>query len=733
MAEQPDRARAVFDRARTIASPAERRAYLDQACAGDAPLRRQVELLLWDQDADGDLLSGPVPERPTVLVQPRPAPEPDDSEGRTAIEALPAAAGLNFLQPSDKPDSLGRIGHYEMREVLGRGAFGVVFKAFDEKLRRVVAVKVLGPQLAGDEIARKCFLREARSAAAVRNEHVVSVYAVEELPIPYLVMEYVAGRTLQEKLSAGPLELPAVLRIGSQIADGLAAAHRQGLIHRDIKPPNILLENGVERVKVADFGLARATDGSSLTQPGLVAGTPMYMAPEQAKGEVVDSRADLFSLGSVLYALCTGQPPFHASTPLGVLQKVCETKPQPIRELNPHIPEWLCAIIDRLQAKKPADRGPSAEQTADLLSAGLAELQGGSPRQPETPREAISPPVRRMRFLGPAVVGVVLLLLLAAGLGLTEATGVTHLTGAWFRALPPGPTPSSNDDSTAAVPAPAAVPFPFSAEQAKALQEGWAKHLGVDVETKNSVQMPLRLIPPGEFAMTPNYQVRLSKPFRLGRCEVTVGQFRAFVQDAGYMTDMEKNPYGRVKLQDGSFEHKPAYNWRHPDVSAGDDYPVGQVSWHDAVEFCKWLSRKEHRTYRLPTDAEWDWAARSGSGAAYSYGDDPSVLGDYAWIDRNSGWKSHPVGLKKPNAWGLFDTYGNVCEYCQDWATDGLRPPEGAVTDPQGPLVGNLRLTRGGGFVDGEGGLSSQRGSFTPTLSMSHFGFRVLCEVPEAK
>src|SRR5205823_2188910 len=159
------------------------------------------------------------------------------------------------------------------------------------------------------------------------------------------------------------------------IADGLAAAHRQGLVHRDIKPANILLENGVERVKITDFGLARAIDDASVTQSGVIAGTPMFMAPEQAAGEPVDHRADLFSLGSVLYAMCTGHPPFRASGTMAVLKRVIEDTSRPIRAINSDIPQWLCDIIAKLHAKNPTDRFQSAKELADLLGQHLAHLQ----------------------------------------------------------------------------------------------------------------------------------------------------------------------------------------------------------------------------------------------------------------------------------------------------------------------------------------------------------------------
>ena len=298
-------------------------------------------------------------------------------------------SALKFLQPSDKPGSLGRLAHYEVLEVLGNGGFGTVVKAFDEKLHRFVAIKLMSPLLAATSAPRKRFVREARSAAAVRHENVIAIYAVEDQPIPYLVMEYIAGRTLQQKLDAtGPLELTDVLRIGRQIAAGLAAAHAMGLIHRDIKPGNILLEDGVEHVKITDFGLARAADDASITQSGFIAGTPMYMAPEQAQGETIDQRADLFSLGSVLYTMCSGRPPFRAANTIAVLKRVVEDTPRPIREIIPEVPEWLCELISGLHAKNPADRITSARDVADLLARRLAELQGTGdiPAVPDVPR-----------------------------------------------------------------------------------------------------------------------------------------------------------------------------------------------------------------------------------------------------------------------------------------------------------------------------------------------------------
>ncbi len=206
----------------------------------------------------------------------------------------------------------------------------------------------------------------------------MAIHSVNEWKgLPYLVMEFIPGVSLQERIDrTAPLDLNSILRIGMQTAAGLAAAHAQGLVHRDIKPSNILLENCVERVKITDFGLARAVDDASLTQSGVVAGTPLFMAPEQARSETIDHRADLFSLGAVLYAMCTGRSPFRAPTTLAVLRRVCDETPRPVREVNRDIPDWLAAIIDRLLAKEPARRYQDASEVAELLGRHLARQAG---------------------------------------------------------------------------------------------------------------------------------------------------------------------------------------------------------------------------------------------------------------------------------------------------------------------------------------------------------------------
>jgi CheY-like chemotaxis protein len=346
----------------------QRSASLDEACAGDPALREWAERLLTTLREAGTVQ--PYLEH-TVLGLTTAEPGPGIEVTGAKHEPAPRPPGS-----CDVPRYLLRLDHYAVTSLVGKGSGGVVFRGFDEVLHRTVAVKVMAPQLATDSVARRRFLREARAMASIRNDYVIDVYAVgEKQGLPYLVMEFIAGVSLQSRLRAGlPLELEEILRIGYQSACGLAAAHAEGVIHRDITPSNILLENHIGRVKITDFGLAFATDDAKLTQVGAICGTPRFMAPEQANGETLDHRTDLFSLGSVLYTMCTGQAPFTGGNSIAILKQVCEATPRPIRELNPKIPEWLVEIVNKLHAKSPRDRVRSANSLAKMLRRRIRQV-----------------------------------------------------------------------------------------------------------------------------------------------------------------------------------------------------------------------------------------------------------------------------------------------------------------------------------------------------------------------
>ncbi len=294
----------------------------------------------------------------------------------------------SYFGPTDDPTKLGRLGRYEVVGFVGKGSTGVVLKAFEPQLGRYVAIKVLSPSFASNGPARARFQREARAIAAVSHEHVVPVFAVDEYAgLPFIVMQYASGGSLQQRIErSGPLGGCEAMRIGIQIARGLSEAHGQGIVHRDVKPANVMLEGEVDRAMVTDFGLARVADEAAMTRSGVVAGTPQYMSPEQARGEPVDARSDLFSLGAVLYTACTGRSPFRAGSVFGVIKRVCEDQPRSIREIAPTTEPWLEAFIEKLLAKPAEDRFASAREVAELLSQELAHAQ--SPTVLPTPERA---------------------------------------------------------------------------------------------------------------------------------------------------------------------------------------------------------------------------------------------------------------------------------------------------------------------------------------------------------
>lgn len=305
----------------------------------------------------------------------------DDQGLETVIDSDLIEAEIDHIQamlsPTDDPQMMGRLGNYEIMALIGRGSTGIVFKALDRGLNRFVAIKMLMPCFAGNASARERFAREGRSIASVRDLHVVQVFAVSEHKgIPFIVMEYLPAGSLAQRITKeGPLQTIEVARIGMQIATALAAAHKQGIVHRDVKPANVLLASGTNRALVTDFGLARLLDEASMTHSGAISGTPQFMSPEQAQGATIDHRSDLFSLGSVLYNACTAHSAFRSETVFGVIKKVCESEPRPILEINQAIEPWMCDLIQKLHQKHPQNRFQSAAEVAEHFAAEVAHAQ----------------------------------------------------------------------------------------------------------------------------------------------------------------------------------------------------------------------------------------------------------------------------------------------------------------------------------------------------------------------
>jgi LSD1 subclass zinc finger protein len=312
----------------------------------------------------------------------------------------------DFLAPAQSPDELGRLGPYRVLRVLGAGGMGVVFQAEDPHLQRLVALKAILPGLAASDSAKQRFLREARAAAALKHDHIVTIHQVgEDRGAPFLAMEFLEGEPLDDRLKReGKLPLEDVLRIGREIAEGLAAAHERGLIHRDIKPANVWLECKKGRVKILDFGLARAADDEAhLTQSGAFVGTPAYMAPEQAQGKNVNPRSDLFSLGCVLYRMATGEAPFRGTDMISTLMAVATEHPRAPVTVNAELPRALSDLIMRLLEKDPACRPSSANEVVEALQTVEKQLGRQEAATDRLPGSIAPPRRRRLALVGAAV------------------------------------------------------------------------------------------------------------------------------------------------------------------------------------------------------------------------------------------------------------------------------------------------------------------------------------------
>jgi serine/threonine protein kinase/Leucine-rich repeat (LRR) protein len=327
------------------------------------------------------------------------------------------------LAPAQAPDELGRLGPYRVLQVLGAGGMGVVFRAEDPQLKRPVALKAMLPTLGASESARKRFLREAQAAAAISHDNIVHIYQVgEDRGVPFMAMQFLDGESLEARLKRERrLPTAEVVRIGRETAEGLASAHERGLIHRDVKPANLWLAGANRRIKILDFGLARAVgDEAHLTQTGAIVGTPAYMAPEQASAKPVDHRCDLFSLGCVLYRMTTGEKAFKGSDTLSILAALAREDPPAPASLNPEVPAELSDLVLRLLQKDPAQRPASAHEVVERLTAiertfsrepGRPSARAGKP--PASPGDLVHPrhgPPSNQRRIAALIAAAVVLL-----------------------------------------------------------------------------------------------------------------------------------------------------------------------------------------------------------------------------------------------------------------------------------------------------------------------------------
>jgi formylglycine-generating enzyme required for sulfatase activity/serine/threonine protein kinase len=639
------------------------------------------------------------------------------------------------------------LGGYVLLERLGEGGMGHVYKARHRKLGRIVALKLIRKERLASPNAVARFHREIQAAAQLNHPNIVLAYDADQIgDAHFFTMEYVDGPDLAALVKqSGPLPVALACDCIRQAALGLQHAHERGLVHRDIKPSNLLLASGGIQppvgspvVKVLDLGLARfqgnlgsdSKVGESLTQENTVVGTPDFIAPEQIlNARSADIRADLYSLGCTFYFLLTGRPPFPGESLGEKLVRHQLHEPDLVELLRPDVPADVTAIVRKLMAKRPEDRYQTPGELAAVLGAlpppGPGAAAIAAPRSPALPatydtverRETTEwrpAAPRRPRLIGIALAGALALAVLVLVPLMLLWPKDRARVKAPERPLKPAPTTAD------------AKPQPIA----------------------NSVGMKLMLIPAGEYWMGspgsepnrephegPQHLVRITKPFYLGVHETTVGSFRAFVQATGYQTLAERGAGAMRYGPNGETVTDSNCTWKTPGWPLADDQPVVCVTRADALAFCDWLSKKEKKIYRLPSEAEWEYACRAGTTTPYHFGN--TISPERAAYNSNprpvagTGPLRIPslkVGSYSPNGFGVYDMHGNVWEWCADWY-DPKYYEQSPTDDPKGPASGSLAVLRGGGF---EVGLAQCRSAFRfpllPDIRHIVIGFRVVCE-----
>jgi serine/threonine-protein kinase len=612
---------------------------------------------------------------------------------------------------------------------VARGATSTIYKAYQEKLDRYVAIKVLSPHFIDEPGFLDRFYQEARAVARLDHPNILPVYDFDQVgEIVYIVMKYVNSGTLRNVMR-GPLDLSYTLEIITQVCLALGYAHKQGVVHRDVKPGNILIADN-NWALLTDFGLAKMLEGNQrLTRTGAGVGTPEYMSPEQAQGKPTDGRADLYSLGAMLYEMFTGQLPFESESGIAVAMKHVSDPVQPPRIYRPDLPSAVEQVILTALEKEPSRRYPTAEaMLAALTRAATPALASGAIEpvelappigEPAPEKSSLSLKlaaigitlrqraahslqrlqawgreqrdrmqafrqdrwphyraglVARRRTIG-AVIGMVALMLLCAVLAPLAFPVAAP-------AAPATPTPA---DKTALASAPVTVKPAFTLTRSVTPS---ATVTPIITTTKEITAAPpgMVLVPAGSFTMgavsgefdadeTPPHAVYLND-YYIDAVEVTNAQFARFADSSGYQTDAEKAG--------------DSTTWRSFNAADRQRFPVIFVSWNDAARYCAWAGK------RLPTEAEWEKAARGAGTRIFPWGD--AFNGNYAnTVDSGIGQPVAVASRSAKSPYGVYDAVGNVWEHVRDWYGGGYYT-DSPQANPGGPTEGPFKVIRGGSF-----------------------------------
>ena len=651
-------------------------------------------------------------------------------------------------------EGIKQLGNFKLIEKLGEGGMGAVYLADDTLAGRKVALKVLSPRHASDPEYLQRFRREARAAGRLNHLNIVTAFSVgEELGSHYYVMEYCEGEALDVRLKRELfLSGDQAIQIVMQVASGLKYAHEHGVIHRDIKPANIFVtRDGV--AKILDLGLSKNIvdeNQSFNTETGVTMGTPHYISPEQVRGDkAIDGRTDIYSLGAMFYHLVTGQTPFQGATAaIIVMGHMSGNLPDP-RETREDIPAGIVQVIQKMMAKNAAERYSDCSELLDdlerVMDGKMPAIQAVEAGKPTVAtRQKLQAPVattigynlvdpyqtreeRKFDSKAPPSSKRTMYLWLS-GLG----AAVLILTWALIQATQGNAKPKETQAPDAgAMPLTPAIPAVVMAEEKKpgdlnpknaasALAAGAALPKELRLDLGGGVEMELVLMPAGTFKMGSLkidggrqddemlHPVTIGKAFYMGKYTVTQPQYEVVTK-------------------------------KKPSHFTGEKNPVERVSWFDAAEFCKMLNTglkprlPAGMEIQLPTEAQWEYACRAGTATRYYFGEEDSKLGDAAWYRANGSKHAHPVGEKNANAFGLYDMYGNVWQWCNDFYAKKYYE-QSPDADPPGPVQGDpyngkdpARVLRGGSWLyDTDLCRSAFRFKLPPGYRGDDVGFRVV-------
>ena len=657
-----------------------------------------------------------------------------EAEAREIATSVRDLFGLG-QEPTDKLTTLKppcRVGPYEIRRIIGRGGMGEVYEARHVRLDRLVAIKVIRGNRQEDPVAQAHFLKEMTTAGKFDHPNLVRAYDTwEEDGQLYLALELLDGLSVHALAKDGEItSAREVTEVMIGTCKALEHLHHNELVHCDVKPANVMrLQNGT--IKLIDFGLATSSDpakGSLRSK----AGTKGYLSPEQEDADsTVDHRSDIYSAGCLLKFLLK-----HLLEMSGKTLDANE-----IRDLD--------QIAQRMTRIDPNDRYQTASEVITdlerLMQASVSKSEGNQARRGfawlgfvvmifgslGASAWQIAQTINQQATLvvKNAQLNDVLILTSERGpiksfeLGtnpqiIVPAGSYTlSLKSPANRSLSPSSiTVTSRDQVTVAI---AGIPKPFDLKMVE-IPAGQFVMGGIvgDPETR-----------PNEL---PRRTVSFAKPFRMSAYEITVGQFREFVTGTGYLTEAEATGLGGWKASKASSwgEQNTVLKWSNPGYPIADSLPVTLITYADAVKFCDWLSKRDGQNYRLPTEAEWEYACRAGTTGAFHFPfEDRDAFCWSQWNVKETA-RPRPVGTRQPNAWGLFDMCGNVREWCLDWYADKAYEMP-FKNFPNGPATGDLRVIRSGCFMDMNAFMmSSHRGYLAPAQALNNQGFRVVQDLP---